>query len=87
MDMAMRAAGQSRFCADIESFDVDWLIGAFRLLLDESDNIKLASEAAVKAYSSALSQQFDSLFLNDINPGPNSFSGNNIGSQKIGAAT
>lgn len=90
MDMAMRAAGQSRSCADIESFDVDWLIGAFRLLLDESDNIKLASEAAVKAYSSALSQQFDSLFLNDINPGRNSFprfSGNNIRNQTIGAAT
>src|SRR5882724_6017095 len=63
MDVAMRGVGQGRFCADIESFRVDWLIGAFRSLVDESKTIKLDSAAAVEANAAALSQQFDSLFL------------------------
>jgi polysaccharide pyruvyl transferase WcaK-like protein len=62
MDVAMRGAGQERFCADIEHFDIDWLICAFRSLTEESANIKLASEAAVKVRAAQLSKQFDSLF-------------------------
>lgn len=65
MDVAMRAVGHGHFCADIERFDVDWLIRAFRSLVDESSSIKLASAAAVEANAATLSEQFDSLFLND----------------------
>jgi polysaccharide pyruvyl transferase WcaK-like protein len=65
MDVAMRAVGQGRFCADIERFDVDWLIRAFRSLVDESGSIKSGFAAAVEAHAAALSQQFDSLFLPD----------------------
>jgi polysaccharide pyruvyl transferase WcaK-like protein len=65
MDVAMRAVGQDRFCADIEHFDVDWLIGAFRSLVDESMSIKSGAAAAVEANAATLSQQFDSLFLPD----------------------
>ena len=65
MDFAMRAVGQGHFCADIERFDVDWLIKAFRLLVTESASIKSAYAAAVEARAARLSQQFDSLFLPD----------------------
>ena len=65
MDVAMQAVGQGDFCADIEHFDVDWLIQAFRLLIVESKNIKSAFGAAVEAKAAALSQQFDTLFLPD----------------------
>jgi polysaccharide pyruvyl transferase WcaK-like protein len=65
MDIAMRGLGQSHFCADIERFDVDWLINAFRSLADESGGIKSASAAVVKAHAATLSEQFDNLFLTD----------------------
>lgn len=65
MDVAMRAVGQSRFNADVERFDFDWLITSFRALVAESRNIKLETAAAVEANAAALSQQFDSLFLPD----------------------
>jgi len=65
MDVAMRAVGHDRFCADIERFDVDWLIKAFRSLVDECRSIKSVSAAAVETYAAKLSQQFDSLFLPD----------------------
>jgi polysaccharide pyruvyl transferase WcaK-like protein len=69
MDVAMR--GQDHLCADIERFDVDWLINAFRSLVDENSRIKLACAAAVEARAAELSEQFDSLFLNDTNLGRN----------------
>jgi polysaccharide pyruvyl transferase WcaK-like protein len=62
MDVAMREVGQDRFCADIERFDVDWLISAFRGLVDGSAGIQHATAAAVKARAARLSEQFDSLF-------------------------
>ena len=65
MDVVMQALGQGRFCADIENFDVNWLIEAFRSLVRESNSIKSDSAKAVQAYAAALSQQFDSLFLPD----------------------
>jgi polysaccharide pyruvyl transferase WcaK-like protein len=63
MDFAMQAVGQDRFNANIERFDVDWLIKAFRSLVDDSEEIKQESAAAVRANAAKLSQQFDSLFL------------------------
>ena len=63
MDSAMQALGQERFNANIESFDVDWLIHAFRLLMEESEGIRWKSATVVKEYAARLSQQFDSLFL------------------------
>ncbi len=66
MDVAMQGIGQGRFSADIERFDVDWLTNAFRSLVDESNSIKLASGAAVERHAATLSEQFDSLFLQDI---------------------
>jgi len=65
MDFAMRAMGQGHFSADIERFDLDWLISTFRSLVDESASIRSRSATAVEAYAAALSQQFDSLFLPD----------------------
>ncbi len=65
MDFAMQAMGQGHFNADIGSFEVDWLIKAFRSLVDECRSIKSVSAAAVETYAAKLSQQFDSLFLPD----------------------
>jgi polysaccharide pyruvyl transferase WcaK-like protein len=62
MDFAMRAIGQARFCTDIEHFDTDWLMGAFRSLVDETTDIKLAYAAAVENYATKLTRQFDALF-------------------------
>src|SRR2546427_4290394 len=62
MDFAMRAVGQGHLCADIERFDVDWLIKAFRLLVTERASIRAGYAAAVEACAATLSQQFDSLF-------------------------
>jgi polysaccharide pyruvyl transferase WcaK-like protein len=62
MDVAMQALGQGRFSADIERFEVDWLIKAFRSLVNESGSIRSECAAAVEAYAATLSQQFDSLF-------------------------
>lgn len=65
MDVAMQAVGQGHFNADIERFDVDWLVRAFRALVDGSTSIKSGAATAVEAYAAALSKQFDSLFLPD----------------------
>jgi polysaccharide pyruvyl transferase WcaK-like protein len=65
MDVAMQAVGQGHFCGDVERFDVNWLIKAFRSLVDESMTIKSESAAAVEANAAKLSQQFDSLFPPD----------------------
>lgn len=65
MDVAMQVVGHDRFCADIERFDGDWLIKAFRSLVDESRSIKSASAATVETYAAKLSQQFDTLFRPD----------------------
>lgn len=68
MDVAMRSVGQGHFCADIERFDVDWLIDAFRSLGDESGRIRSQCRAAVHANAARLSQQFDGLFLPGASP-------------------
>jgi polysaccharide pyruvyl transferase WcaK-like protein len=62
MDVAMHAVGQSRFNSDVEHFDTEWLIQAFRSLVDESSNIKLTYATSVEAFAAALSRQFDGLF-------------------------
>ena len=62
MDAAMRSLGQERFNADIERFDVEWLIGAFRSLVEESDRIRSGCKTAVEARAADLSRQFDGLF-------------------------
>ena len=46
MDVAMEAVGQSRFNADVERFDFDWLTTSFRTLVAESRNIKLETAAS-----------------------------------------
>jgi polysaccharide pyruvyl transferase WcaK-like protein len=63
MDVAMRAVGQERFCADVERFDVLWLERAFLALVAESASIRLRSGAEVETRAAKLSQQFDGLFL------------------------
>jgi polysaccharide pyruvyl transferase WcaK-like protein len=85
MDVAMQGIGQGRFAAHIERFDVDWLINAFRSLVDESSSIKLASAAAVERYSATLSEQFDSLFLQDTKVGPNGrrYNSKNVWPQRV----
>lgn len=63
MDSAMQALGQERFNVNIERFHVDWLINAFRLLMEENESIRWKSATVVKEYAARLSQQFDRLFL------------------------
>jgi polysaccharide pyruvyl transferase WcaK-like protein len=62
MNVAMREVGQEKFCADIESFDVEWVIDAFRSLVAERSNIRSKFTNAVAAYRRALAEQFDGLF-------------------------
>ena len=85
MDVAMRGLGQDRFCADVETFDVDWLIRAFRSLVADSGCIKLKSQAMVEAYAATLAEQFDGLFPNDIKFGSKGFSYRDAGAQTSGA--
>jgi polysaccharide pyruvyl transferase WcaK-like protein len=65
MDVAMQAVAQGDFAANIEHFDVDWLIRAFNSLVHQSRTIRSRSAGAVEANAARLSQQFDSLFLPD----------------------
>ena len=82
MDIAMRGIGQDQFCADIERFDVDWLINAFHSLVAERSSIELRFATAVEARASMLSDQFNSLFLNDARLGADEVSRS---SGKVGA--
>jgi len=70
MDVAMQAVGQTRFCADIQRFDINWLLKAFGSLVDESNSITPRFEAEVKKNATLLSQQFDSLFPPDKSRSP-----------------
>jgi polysaccharide pyruvyl transferase WcaK-like protein len=63
MDAAMQAAGQGHFSADLEHFQVDWLIAAFQQLTDESTRIRSALPELTEAYAAALHEQFESLFI------------------------
>jgi polysaccharide pyruvyl transferase WcaK-like protein len=83
MDVAMRGVGQEQFCAGIESFDLEWLLQAFRALIAQRSSIELKCSAAVEGYAARLSQQFDSLFLNDGKPGADPFF---FRSMKVGAS-
>jgi polysaccharide pyruvyl transferase WcaK-like protein len=63
MDAAMEGVGRSRFCADIEDFDVEWLIEAFHALIESRESLESGFAAAVAANATKLHHQFDSLFL------------------------
>lgn len=63
MDAAMEGVGRSRFCADIERFDMEWIVEAFRSLNAERDSLESGFAVAVEANAAKLHQQFDSLFL------------------------
>jgi polysaccharide pyruvyl transferase WcaK-like protein len=65
MDVAMLAAGQEKFCTDVEHFDVSWLVAAFGRLVDESTSIKSRDAVTVETYAARLSHQFDDLFLSE----------------------
>jgi polysaccharide pyruvyl transferase WcaK-like protein len=62
MDVAMESMGQCRFSTDIERFEVEWLIEAFRESVEQSDMTKSRFAATVKSNASLLSRQFDELF-------------------------
>ena len=63
MDSAMEAVGQGRFNANIEHFEVDWMINAFRSLINDSESVKRQSSVGVMSYAAKLARQFDNLFL------------------------
>ncbi len=63
MDSAMQAAGQERFNANIEHFDADWLMEAFRCVVEGRAEIRRKSAAAVNGYAARLAKQFDGLLL------------------------
>jgi polysaccharide pyruvyl transferase WcaK-like protein len=83
MDFAMRAVGQERFRADVETFDLDWLVAAFQALVAECKTIKCSTATAVEANAAALSRQFDCLFLS---PGSSSSMGSQASSVDRGLA-
>jgi polysaccharide pyruvyl transferase WcaK-like protein len=62
MDALMRAVGQERFATNVEYFEVDWLIKAFRSLVEERQSIEAGSLAAVEVNAAALSEQLNGLF-------------------------
>jgi polysaccharide pyruvyl transferase WcaK-like protein len=61
MDFAMQAAGQERFNANIERFDVGWLMEAFRCMVEGRAEIRRKSVAVVNGYAGRLAKQFDGL--------------------------
>ena len=61
MDFAMQAAGQERFNANIERFDVGWLMEAFRCMVEGRAEIRRKSVAVVNGYAGKLAEQFDGL--------------------------
>ena len=61
MDFAMQAAGQERFNANIERFDVGWLMEAFRCMVEGRAEIRRRSVAVVNGYAGRLANQFDGL--------------------------
>jgi polysaccharide pyruvyl transferase WcaK-like protein len=63
MDVAMRNFGQSSYSADIEHFEVEWLVEAFQSCVSQSRSIVSGSVVAVAANAARLCEQFDELFL------------------------
>jgi polysaccharide pyruvyl transferase WcaK-like protein len=61
MDLAMQAAGQERFNANIERFDSGWLMEAFRSMVEGRAEIRRKSAAVVSCYAARLVKQFDGL--------------------------
>ncbi len=61
-EVAMKAIGLGDFCASIEHFESDWLIGAFRSLVRSCEAIKSQEATATAAYAETLRRQFDKLF-------------------------
>ncbi len=61
-DAAMQPAGLEDFAANIEHFEIDWLMGAFRSLVRGRDTIKGHEASAVAACAALLQRQFDDLF-------------------------
>ena len=67
IDVAMQAVGQEQFCTSIETFETEWIIRAFRSLIQSREAIKSREAAAVAAYADTLRNQFDELFSPGIN--------------------
>ncbi len=61
-DVAMQPMGLGEFSANIEYFETDWLISAFRSLVRSGDGIRSHESHAVTAYADLLRGQFDALF-------------------------
>jgi polysaccharide pyruvyl transferase WcaK-like protein len=62
IDAAMQAMRLGDFCASIEYFEAEWLVGAFRSLVDGRETIEAQEGSAVAAFTEALRKQFDGLF-------------------------
>ena len=62
----MRRVGHDRYCLDIEHFEVDSLIEAFKLLVHNSDDLRLRFRDTAATYGNAVRGQFDKLFPTEL---------------------
>jgi polysaccharide pyruvyl transferase WcaK-like protein len=62
VEAAMRGAGQDRFYADIEEFENEWLVDAFRSMVRSRDDLHSQEASATAAFAEILRRQFDELF-------------------------
>jgi polysaccharide pyruvyl transferase WcaK-like protein len=62
IDDLMKAVGHDEYCLDIEHFDVQQLIDAFKRLAANSANLKRQFREASMTYRDLLDSQFDNLF-------------------------
>jgi len=61
-DVAMQPVGLGRFSSNIENFETDWLIDAFRSLVLSGKAVKSREASSVAAYADTLRKQYDELF-------------------------
>lgn len=62
----MRTVGHDEYCLDIEHFDVETLIGRFKVLVQDRDRLVSLFRGKSEEYSGALHTHFDRLFSGKI---------------------
>ncbi len=62
IDHLMQAVGHERYCLDIEQFDAEWLIGTFRSMVKEQEQLRARFEKTSDRYNGAIQAHFDELF-------------------------
>jgi polysaccharide pyruvyl transferase WcaK-like protein len=63
IDDLMRVVGQSEYCLNIETFDDEYLKGAFGTLVEGAEEVRAKCRQTAGSYFDALKAQFDELFI------------------------